>query len=231
MFQISVGARNSKLSRAQIDEVLEELRKHVREVEFIPYFLETTGDLDQETSLRDLGRTDFFTRELDVAQAHREFRISIHSAKDLPEHLHPDLEIIAMTAGVDPSDALIIPEEETLESLPAGAVIATSSERREKAVQELRPDLTFCDIRGDVLKRLEQLDFGRVDGVVIAEAALIRLKLTHLNRITLPGETVPMQGRLAIVALKGDSEMTRLFSQLDTSDDHTLSRPSPAAEL
>lgn len=212
---ISVGARESPLSKVQVTEVEKELQGTYPEVAFHPFFLETTGDLDQKTSLRDLGRTDFFTRELDAAQAAGWFRISIHSAKDLPEILHPDLEVIAFTKGVDSSDSLVLPPEETIESLPPGAMIATSSERREEMVKELRPDFTFTDIRGTIHKRLEQLEFGRVDGVVIAEAALIRLGLTDLNRVTLPGETVARQGQLAIVGRKGDEEMKRLFSSIN----------------
>ncbi len=216
MQQITVGARESKLSQVQVEEVLTELRQHHPHTEFLPMFMETTGDLDQKTSLRDLGKGDFFTREIDVAQAHGEFRISIHSAKDLPERIHPELEIVAITEGKDRSDSLVIPDGEEIETLPSGALIACSSERREEAVRELRPDLTFTDIRGSIPKRLEQLDMGRVDGVVVAEAALIRLGLTHLNRETLPGETTPLQGQLAIIARKGDTEMQHLFSCLDT---------------
>lgn len=213
---ITVGARNSNLSQAQIKEVLEELKRYHPSVEFIPILMETSGDLDQQTSLRELGKSDFFTREIDATQANGEFRIAIHSAKDLPEQLRPELEILAITLGKDPSDSLVIPEGETIESLPRGALIATSSERREEAVKQLRDDFTFTDIRGSIPKRLEQLDFGRIDGVVVAEAALIRLGLTDLNRVTLPGETTEWQGQLAIVAKKWDEEMKHLFSCLDS---------------
>jgi hydroxymethylbilane synthase len=101
--------------------------------------------------------------------------------------------------------------------LPKGAVIATSSERREAAVRELRPgfSFTFRDVRGTIGQRLALLDKGEADGVVIAEAALIRLGLTHLNRITLPGTTTEMQGQLAIIARQEDNEMRELFSPLD----------------
>ncbi len=215
---ITVGARDSQLSQVQVQEVLEELKRHHPHVAFHPLLMETTGDQDQKTSLRDLGKTDFFTRELDIAQAHGEFRIAIHSAKDLPENLHPELEIIAVTKGKDPSDSLVIPEGETVDSLPSGALIATSSERREEAVKELRSDLAFCDVRGSVLRRLELLENGRIDGIVVAEAELLRLNKEHLNRVRLPGETVEFQGQLAITAKKGDQEMLHLFSCIDSRD-------------
>ena len=215
---LSVGARSSPLSQAQVTEVLLELQKHHSHIDFFPDFMESDGDLDQTTSLRDLGKTDFFTRSLDYAQVAGRFRISIHSAKDLAEQLHPELTIIALTQGVDSRDALVLPEGETLDSLPVGAVIACSSERREEVVRSLRADLQFMDIRGSVDFRLAQLENGRIDGLVVAEAALLRLELPHLNRIMLPGKTTPLQGQLAIIARKDDEEMARLFTCLDTRE-------------
>ncbi len=98
--------------------------------------------------------------------------------------------------------------------LKSGARIATSSLRREEAVRQLRSDLVFSDLRGRVEERLSQLEKGTADGVVVAEAALIRLKLTHLNRIHLPGETVPLQGRLAIIGRSDDPEIHQIFHVL-----------------
>lgn len=213
---ISVGTRSSPLALVQVHEILEAIHQHNPHVHFEVICVETSGDADQITSLRSIReKSDFFTREIDELQAHGGCRIAIHSAKDLPEPLHPSLTLVALTKGVDPSDVLVIPDGETLESLPSGAQIATSSERREDAVRCLREDLRFVDIRGPIEKRLAELDYGRVDGVVIAEAALIRLGLTSLNRIVLPGPTAPLQGQLAILARKDDAEMATLFAALD----------------
>jgi hydroxymethylbilane synthase len=191
---------------------VEEIASFFPDVVFEMLWMKTTGDLDQETSLRTLDKTDFFTRELDAALLNKDARIAIHSAKDLPEPMPEGLEVIAITEGVDPRDSLVLREGEAIESLPTNAIIATSSARREEAVRKLREDVRFIDIRGPIGERLKNLE-REVDGVVIAEAALIRLKLTHLNRVFLPGETVPMQGRLAVVARKDDEEMQQLFSR------------------
>jgi porphobilinogen deaminase len=107
----------------------------------------------------------------------------------------------------------------TFENLPNGSIIATSSDRREAIVRQLRSNLHFQDIRGTIGQRLEKLNQGHIDGVVIAEAALIRLGLTHLNRFTLPGETVKYQGQLAIMARDDDLEMFNLFACLDSRGD------------
>jgi hydroxymethylbilane synthase/uroporphyrinogen III methyltransferase/synthase len=208
---IRVAARASKLSRAQF----EELQATIPDVLLEGVFVETHGDLDQSTSLRMLDRTDFFTREVDALVLSGQCQIGLQSAKDLPETIPDGLEIICITQGVDPADSLVLREGRTLEALPPGALIATSSSRREQAVRQLRSDFIFRDVRGTIEQRLSLLESGKADGVVVAEAALIRLKLTHLNRVRLPGPTTPFQGRLAIVARTGDPDMRQLFQPLN----------------
>lgn len=208
MMEIVVGARASPLSRVQVAELLRELQLTHPDTYFRPIYVNTTGDNDRKTSLRDLDKTDFFTRELDEMVLNQECRIAIHSAKDLPDPLPQGLKLIALTKGVDPSDSLVLREKERLDSI---TTVATSSARREESVRALRCDLKFVDIRGTILERLDQLYTNIVDGVVIAEAALIRLGLIHLNRLSLPGETAPLQGRLAVLAREEDMEMHSLF--------------------
>ena len=213
--KIQAGARSSPLSRAQADEALKEIRAFYPDLELEMSWVVTTGDKHKTVSLRSLGKDDFFTKELDEMLLQGKIRIAIHSAKDLPDPLPNGLSIAAITRGVDPRDCLVLRKGMTLENLPSGSVIATSSVRREETVRSLRPDLKFIDLRGTISERLEKLEKGEADGVVVAEAALIRLNLTHLNRIFLPGDTVLMQGRLAILARHGDLEMHILFSKID----------------
>lgn len=212
---IPVGARSSPLSRAQVKEVLQELRQFHPQVTFQPIWVETSGDKDLKTSLRTLDKTDFFTKEIDALQLSGTCRITIHSAKDLPEPLPPGLALAALTRGVDPSDVIVLRDCETLDSLPKGAQIGTSSIRREQNIKALRSDLVCVDIRGTIQARLKLLEQGVVDGVVIAEAALLRLKYTDLNRIPLSGERAPYQGQLAILAREEDEEMRELFRCID----------------
>lgn len=209
--EISVGARHSPLSKAQVKEVHDEIMQFFPSIHFTSLWIATRGDHDKITSLKTLDKTNFFTDEIDRRQAQGEFRIAIHSAKDLPAVLHPALEIIAITKGVDPSDALVVHE------LPIryGARIGTSSERREAFLKEWRPDLQCVDIRGTIEERLQLMDDRVIDGVIIAEAALIRLKLTHRLRIPLPLITADKQGKLAIVARKNDEEMRHVFRSID----------------
>lgn len=214
--EIIVGARRSPLSQAQVWEVEKEIKRHRPHIAFAPLFVDTHGDIDQKTSLRSLDKTDFFTKEVDAMLLSGACRIAVHSAKDLPHPLPEGLTIIALTAGVDPSDSLVLKANAALGNLPDRFVVATSSARREDAVRQLVPHATFIDLRGTIGHRLAKLDSGAADGVVVAEAALIRLGLTHLNRATLPGDTVQGQGQLAIMARADDHEMQRLFAVLDS---------------
>ncbi len=212
---IDVASRASPLAQAQVVEVLAELQAFDPSIRFHCQFVVTTGDQDQLTSLRDLGKTDFFTKELDQLVLKKKCRVAIHAAKDLPDPLPHGLVLVALTRGVDASDVLVLRSGEQLCSLPIGAKIGTSSARREEAVKALKADCTFVDLRGSVNERLARLEAGDLDGVVVAEAALVRLGLNHLNRIKLPGETAPLQGKLAIVAREEDREMATLFAPID----------------
>lgn len=215
-FLISIGARPSPLSQVQVQEVLLEIRQIYPTIDFHIHSIPTVGDKDLKSSLRDLDKTNFFTKEIDEAVLNGTCRLGIHSAKDLPDPLPKELSLICLTKGLCSFDSLVLQSGFTLDSLPKGALIATSSKRREEMIKKLRDDFTFCDIRGTINQRLAQLEKGVIDGVVIAEAALIRLGFTHLNRLILSEPTVEGQGQLAILARKEDEEMRKLFASIDS---------------
>lgn len=209
-FSIKIGARSSSLSKVQVEEVHKAIQLFYPQIQFIPTWISTRGDQDKTTSLKTLEKTDFFTDEIDRRQMDGEFQISIHSAKDLPDPLHPGLEIVALTKGIDPSDSLVVKQFPLL----YGSRIGTSSERREAFLKNWRSDLKCVDIRGTIEERLQLIHQGVLDGVVMAEAALIRLNLTHLPRLHLDIELAHMQGRLAVVARKNDHAMQQIFQSI-----------------
>lgn len=214
---ILVGARSSPLSRVQFEEVRADPLLGPCQLE--PVWVETTGDLDKKTSLRNLGASNFFTKELDEMLLDHKIRVAIHSAKDLPDPLPQGLSLIALTKGVDPRDSLVFRNGDDLHLLPKEAKIATSSVRREEMIRSLRSDLQFVDLRGTISQRLALLESGAVDALVMAEAAIIRLQLTDLNRWILPGKTALHQGRLAILSRNGDVAMETLFAPLNRKED------------
>lgn len=218
LLTLQVGARSSPLSKAQIKEIYEALQHYHPHIHFDIYYLSTIGDRDRTTSLRSLDRTNFFTKEIDDWVLQGCGRLGIHSAKDLPIPLTKGLALFCLTRGIDPTDSLVLRPHETLQSLTSGSKIATSSMRREEIVKQLRDDLSFMDLRGTIDQRLAKLENGEADGVVVAEAALIRLGLTHLNRIRLPGLTAEGQGQLAVVGREEDQDIRALFACLDVRE-------------
>lgn len=213
---IKALARKSPLSKAQVEEIKQEFALHYSNLLIDAHFIDTQGDLDKKTSLRGMDKTNFFTKEIDLAVWNKSYDLGIHSAKDLPSPMPQGLMIAAITRGLDPSDSLVLRKEGSLRSLPFQAKIATSSPRRDAAVKMLRSDFSVVDIRGTIEERLAYLQSELVDGIVVAEAALIRLGLTHLPRIRLPGETTPFQGQLALVAREDDFSTRELCQCLDS---------------
>lgn len=214
--QIKVAARGSKLSRVQVKEVMQELMSLGKDCIFDEMFVETMGDLDQQTSLMQMDKTNFFTKEVDELVLSGMCDVGIHSAKDLPDPLPKGLEIFAITKGKDPRDALVFKEGVTLETLKKSSPkVGTSSQRRIEMIKVLAPNAKFVDIRGKIEQRLELLKDGNVDALVIAEAALIRLGLTHINRAILDAEAAPLQGRLAIVGRAQDADLKQFFQTLN----------------
>ena len=213
---IKVGARASPLSQKQVQEVFTEFSFFHPGYTFETTWIETTGDKDLKTSLRTLEKTDFFTKEVETLQLMGGFRISIHSAKDLPEKLQKGLQIVAITKGVSSADVLVFREGENFKTLPFCPKIGSSSPRRDERLQSILPSCEIVDIRGTIQKRLELLSQKQVDALVMAEAALLRLQLHQFPRVALEGKTAPLQGKLAVVALDSDEEMAQLFSSVDT---------------
>lgn len=208
---IIVGARPSPLSQAQVWEVFHEIKHFHPQLTFLPLWIATRGDKDKKTSLRDMPKDDFFTHEIDQALLEKKCDIAIHSAKDLPNPMPKGLDIFAITKGLDQRDSLIIDEKFTLKTLPHGSRIGCSSKRREQAIVSLRPDFIPCDIRGTIEERIALFHKKELEGLIVAEAALLRL---HLNifRIYLEISVDPLQGRLAIIGRKDDDVMRTIFA-------------------
>ena len=197
--KIRVIARGSRLSRLQVEEVF----KNFPELAYEIKYLESYGDKNQQISLLNgEAPADIFTRELDDAIRQGDADIAIHSAKDLPYPLPEDIEVIALFPAFDTTDSLVSREHKKLAELPAGSIIGTSSPLRKKGLNELRPDLTIKGIRGCIEERVQQVKDGKYDAAIVATCALKRLGMEDEIAEVLPFPTHPLQGFLAITALK-----------------------------
>lgn len=210
---IRVAARSSPLSRAQVNEVFRHLAPY-KNIKFETIFLDAIGDIDLLTPLNTLAKTDFFTQNIDQMLIDNKADIAIHSAKDLPEKIPQELEVIAITQGVDPRDSLVS-FKYNLKTLPFGAIIGACSDRRVEGIKKLRNDVSVRSIRGTINHRIEQLKSGDYDAIILAEAGLIRLNL-DVPREIIEIPVAPLQGKLAIVARKNDFQLKELFKVLDS---------------
>lgn len=197
--KIRVIARGSRLSRLQVEEVF----KNFPELAYEIKYLESYGDKNQQISLLNgEAPADIFTRELDDAIRQGDADIAIHSAKDLPYPLPEDMEVIALFPAFDTTDSLVSRDHKKLAELPVGSIIGTSSPLRKKGLNELRPDLTIKGIRGCIEDRVQQVKDGKYDAAIVATCALKRLGMEDEIAEVLPFPTHPLQGFLAITALK-----------------------------
>ncbi len=196
----------------QTQDALNRMEKLFPELGFTVAPMATMGDVDLTTDLR-LSPDDFFTRDLDEALRSGRIDIAVHSAKDLPDPVASDLDWFWLPWREDPRDAWILPKGKSMADLSAAPVVGISSARREAYCQTRFPRATMKTIRGTIQSRLDQLDAGHYDAMLMAGAALNRLNLE--DRVTewvpLEALSVPAgQGYLAITFRMGDPVLTKL---------------------
>ena len=170
--------------------------------------LTTKGDRILDAPLAKIGGKGLFTKELEQAMLDGAVDLAVHSLKDMPTEVPDGLVIGAITTRLDPGDAFVSAHYAAVEDLPVGARVGTSSLRRRAQLLAVRPDLTICDLRGNVNTRLAKLDAGEFDAIVLAAAGLKRLGFERRIRSILPRSVMlPAvgQGALAIECRAGDA--------------------------
>lgn len=215
---LRIATRKSPLALWQAEHVAGLLRALHPElqVELVP--LSTRGDEVLDRSLAAIGGKGLFLKELEVALADRRADIAVHSLKDMPANLAPGFAIGAILARADVADAFVSNDYASLDGLPQGARVGTSSLRRAAQLRARRPDLEIADLRGNVGTRLAKLDTGGYAAIVLAAAGLQRLELDARIRERLaPPEWLPApgQGAIAIEARADDPRVAELLSPLD----------------
>ena len=211
---INVGTRPSSLALKQVEEI----QRLVPDLKFDRVPIKTKGDKDKRTPLDSQENTDFFTYEIERALLRRDIDVAIHSAKDLEDNPPQDLTIAAITRSISGFDSLVAKENLTLDTLPAGSTVGTSSRNRKLGILGYRNDLDAIDIRGNIDERLAQLDKGYFDAIIVAHAALIRLGYEDRSSQIIPLgiiEPHPLQGRLAIQIRKDRRDLLKIFRGLN----------------
>ncbi|CAK6497731.1 Porphobilinogen deaminase [Pantoea sp. Nvir] len=188
-------------------------------VELVP--MVTKGDVILDTPLAKVGGKGLFVKELELAMLEDRADLAVHSMKDVPVAFPLGLGLVTICEREDPRDAFVSNHYDSLDALPQGAVVGTSSLRRQSQISERRPDLVIRSLRGNVGTRLSKLDAGEYDAIILAAAGLKRLGLESRIRQPLPAEiSLPAvgQGAVGIECRLDDSELISLLQALNHDD-------------
>ncbi|QEY31398.1 hydroxymethylbilane synthase [Synechococcus sp. RSCCF101] len=223
---LRIASRRSRLAMVQAEWVRDTLQAARPDLTITIEAMATQGDKILDVALAKIGDKGLFTKELEAQMLVNRADIAVHSLKDLPTQLPDGLMLGCITEREDPADALVVHEkhrDQTLTSLPDGAVIGTSSLRRLAQLRHRFPHFRFKDVRGNVITRLEKLDSGEFDALILAAAGLTRLGLAERIHETIdPSISLHAvgQGALGIECRSGDDsilETIRLLQHEPTS--------------
>ena len=221
--KLRIGTRGSRLALAQAEEIRRRLADTGVEAELVP--MVTSGDRGAPISASPSGLKGLFVAEIERALRDGDVDLAVHSAKDLPAEEEDDLVITAVPERASPLDVLVTRDGE----LRPGAVVGTSSLRRQAQILRWRSDVLLKDLRGNVDTRLSKLEEGEVDAVILAAAGLLRLGIVpeHAAPMSVADMVpAPGQGCLALQARTADDETRAALSALD----HPESRVALEAE-
>ncbi|ASJ95376.1 MULTISPECIES: hydroxymethylbilane synthase [Shewanella] len=226
---IRIATRKSPLAMWQAEFVKAELEKAHEGlvVELLP--MSTKGDVILDTPLAKVGGKGLFVKELEVAMLEGKADIAVHSMKDVPVDFPEGLGLQVICEREDPRDAFVSNTYKSIEELPHGAVVGTSSLRRQCQIRAARPDLEIRDLRGNVGTRLAKLDAGNYDAIILAAAGLKRLKLEERIASFIEAEqSLPAngQGAVGIECRTDDERVKALLAPLE----HTETRHRVIAE-
>ncbi len=215
---VRIATRKSALALWQAEYVkaqLESFHSNVQ-VELIP--MTTKGDIILDTPLAKVGGKGLFVKELEVAILENRADIAVHSMKDVPVEFPEGLGLEVICPREDPRDAFVSNTIASFAQLPQGAIVGTSSLRRQCQIKALRPDLDIRDLRGNVNTRLRKLDEGEYDAIILAAAGLIRLAMPErIKEFIAPEIMLPAngQGAVGIECRTTDDSIKALLAPLE----------------
>jgi len=232
--EIRIATRKSDLALWQARHVAEKLGalSQVSKVTLLP--LATRGDEILDKSLQKIGGKGLFIKELEVAMQAGDADIAVHSMKDVPAEMPPGFCIAAVLERANPADALVSADGIGLAELPDGAVIGSSSLRRQAQLLALRPDVTVNPLRGNVATRLGKLDSGDYQAIVLASAGLQRLGLeSRISQEFGPQDMLPAaaQGVIGIECVDARANLRELLAQFEHADTNMTTMAERAVAL
>jgi hydroxymethylbilane synthase len=221
---IRIATRKSPLALWQAEFVKAELLKRNPDLDVQLVAMTTRGDVLLDTPLAKVGGKGLFVKELEVAMLDNRADIAVHSMKDVPMEFPPGLGLAVICEREDPLDAFVSNHYTDLQQLPHGAIVGTSSLRRQCQIRAKFPHLTIKDLRGNVNTRLGKLDGGDYDAIILASAGLIRLGMDNRIASRLPANLcLPAggQGAVGIECRDNDQATLDLLTALNHPDTNT----------
>ncbi|AZO17828.1 hydroxymethylbilane synthase [Mesorhizobium sp. M2A.F.Ca.ET.043.05.1.1] len=219
MQTLKIGTRGSPLALAQAHETRARLMQAhgLPEQAFEVVAISTSGDRIQDRPLSEAGGKGLFTKEIEEALLDGRIDIAVHSSKDMPTVLPDGLELVTFLPREDARDAFIGKRVKRIADLPHGAVVGSSSLRRQALLRRMRPDFEVVIFRGNVQTRLRKLDEGVAEGTILAYAGLKRLGLEHVVTELMALEEFPPapgQGAIGIETRVGDREVEKMLAAI-----------------
>ncbi|MGB0446096.1 MAG: hydroxymethylbilane synthase [Pseudomonadales bacterium] len=224
MTTLRIATRESQLALWQAEFIKAELERHHPGLQVELLGMKTKGDIILDVPLAKVGGKGLFVKELEQAMLDDRADIAVHSMKDVPMEFPDGLGLAIICDREDPTDAFVSNQYTSLDDLPEGAKVGTSSLRRQLQIKAARPDLTLLDLRGNVNTRLAKLDNGDYDAIILASAGLLRLNFAERIRSRLPIElSLPAggQGAVGVECRTNDARTRALLAPLhhkDTAD-------------
>ena len=221
MTTVRIATRKSALALWQAEYVKAQLEHFHQDitVELVP--MTTKGDIILDTPLAKVGGKGLFVKELEVAMLEGRADIAVHSMKDVPVDFPEGLGLEVICPREDPRDAFVSNTYASIDELPEGAIVGTSSLRRQCQLKSQRPDLDIRDLRGNVNTRLKKLDDGEYDAIILASAGLIRLAMPErIKAFIEPEQMLPAngQGAVGIECRTDDETIKQLLAPLECQE-------------
>ena len=217
---LRVGTRGSRLSLVQTDMVVEKIRRANPAAEIERKIITTSGDVDRTTPLFSISQKGIFEREVDQAVLEGKVDFAVHSMKDVPTLLNTKLTIASVPERGATGDVLVSKGGRLLKELRDGKIVGTSSLLRAAQLRRVRPKLRADPIRGNVDTRVEKVERGEFDAVILAEAGLARLGMMDkvAERLSLDDfMPAPGQGALAVIARRDNSKLIDILKTVELS--------------
>jgi hydroxymethylbilane synthase len=218
---LRIATRKSPLAMWQAEHVSRKLRQLHQGIEVELVGMSTQGDKILDTPLAKIGGKGLFVKELEQGMLEGRADIAVHSMKDVPVEFPQGLHLAVILEREDPRDAFVSNRYGTLDELPEGAVVGTSSLRRQCQISANRPDLRIAPLRGNVNTRLRKLDEGEFDAIILASAGLKRLGFDdRISSFLEPDQSLPAigQGAIGIECRADDDWVHRLIEPLHDAE-------------